>query len=871
MKNITIFIIIQLFYVMAIPAQTVLHGLVRSKNNKPISALVTLSPKGTSIIVSFADADKNGAYRINYDGQADSLVLNVSSLEYGTASKIVKNQSQKVDFILGGKAFELKEVVVKADKIRESGDTISYNVTAYKSQGDRVIGDVLKKMPGIEVKNGRIRFNGQDIKKFYIENMDLLQQRYGIATNNVSANDVASVQIYQNHQPIRALKDINPKEDVAINLTLKKEAKGTLAMNAMLGIGEAEAGNEDRLLLAGELTAMYFGKKYQLMTLYKGNNLGNDVEQEVRQQGDMGAFYATPPISLIGASVPNVSKKRYLQNRSHVLSSNHAIKVDSLRTLVLNCVYSEDRQLLNSDQISDYYLASGGRLCISETTNLKKYVHHLEGALNYKLNSATTYLENHTDVDINWNHSEAFGLMSSGEHSVGQSIGQSLKSPKLSVENKFDYIHRIGKRSYGLKMMLGFDQKPYQLDYDSLSQGYMTRTIAAKLSTKFGWKWGVFNLDYMLTGNMEQKKVETDLQGMNSDFALSDKAFSNDYSFNRYGINLEQWMRLGLHKWYFSFNLPVSWEGQYLNDELMSMKENWSNVFLRPSLEIKYIIGKYWIEWLNSYYSMIDNAGRVGRGLVMRNYRTFQKNEIEDANRQRTFNSSLKFYYKDAYQQMFFNASASWIHVRNNTVMGVEYENDQTVCRVIPMPNDHDSYRLTGEFNKGFDFWKSTFKIFGNYSLAKYLQLIQQQPTAVHAKYWSASAYVFASPTSWLYFAASYAFGQSKSYVENAKNAPCVNNSTTNFNVSITPVQSLILSFSVEDNYNNLTERERHCWFGDAKVVFKARSIDYELTVGNIFNRKSYTRITYSGLDIFTRTTQLRSRNIVGTVRFKIL
>lgn len=76
----------------------------------------------------------------------------------------------------------------------ELGDTLNYNVASYTQQGDRVIGDVLKKMPGIVVsKDGGISFNGKNISNFYVEDMDLLQGRYGLATNNINAKDVTTI------------------------------------------------------------------------------------------------------------------------------------------------------------------------------------------------------------------------------------------------------------------------------------------------------------------------------------------------------------------------------------------------------------------------------------------------------------------------------------------------------------------------------------------------------------------------------------------------------------------------------------------------------------------------------------------------------
>ena len=134
---------------------------------------------------------------------------------------------------------ELKEVIVKSKKIWGEKDTVNYLVSGFKSGNDQVIGDVLRKMPGITVKeSGEISYNGKPINKFYIENLDLLQGRYGIATNNIQAADVATVQVLEHHQPIKALDNNNTMaNETAINLKLKEGSKGTFGLLAQLGIG----------------------------------------------------------------------------------------------------------------------------------------------------------------------------------------------------------------------------------------------------------------------------------------------------------------------------------------------------------------------------------------------------------------------------------------------------------------------------------------------------------------------------------------------------------------------------------------------------------------------------------------------------------
>ena len=51
-----------------------------------------------------------------------------------------------------------------------------------------------------------IMYNGKYIRKFYVEGMDLMGGGYGVITNNLDADKIARVEVYRNHQPIKALK-----------------------------------------------------------------------------------------------------------------------------------------------------------------------------------------------------------------------------------------------------------------------------------------------------------------------------------------------------------------------------------------------------------------------------------------------------------------------------------------------------------------------------------------------------------------------------------------------------------------------------------------------------------------------------------------
>ena len=98
----------------------------------------------------------------------------------------------------------------------------------------------------------------------------------------------------------------------------------------MVGAGGEEAGRGDRFLWQGELVGMYFGKKQQNITLYKGNNIGNDVAKEFQEKNGHELFYGSIPLSLKMMASPGIQQNRYLQNHTHVFSTNQIWKLDSL-------------------------------------------------------------------------------------------------------------------------------------------------------------------------------------------------------------------------------------------------------------------------------------------------------------------------------------------------------------------------------------------------------------------------------------------------------------------------------------------------------------------------------------------------------------
>ncbi|MBD4340545.1 hypothetical protein GUH15_31795, partial [Xanthomonas citri pv. citri] len=126
----------------------------------------------------------------------------------------------------------------QAPDIYAKGDTLVFNVARYANATDNAIIDVIKRLPGIKVEDdGTIKYQGKPINKFYIDGDDFLGGQYGLATNNISHKDVKSVEVMENHQPVKALEGIDFPEEAGINIKLSEEAKGKWVGVAKAGTG----------------------------------------------------------------------------------------------------------------------------------------------------------------------------------------------------------------------------------------------------------------------------------------------------------------------------------------------------------------------------------------------------------------------------------------------------------------------------------------------------------------------------------------------------------------------------------------------------------------------------------------------------------
>lgn len=328
MKVSTLLIGIGLLVGMKLSAQnTLLSGTVtdRANQRKLDNVIVTLkNPQGS--IVRYTETDEEGEFSMEVARpELQAYCLQFSLLGYRKQEVQLDGRTFRFTVSMEQTSIRIKEVLVKASRIGEQGDTLTYNVVSFANAQDRSIGDVLKRMPGIQVdKEGKIMYNGKDINKFYIEGKDLLEGRYGIATNGISHKDVARVEVMENHQPIRVLSRFTYSDQAAINLKLKDKAKAKWLGN--MEVAGGYAGEEKEGLWKADLFGMLIKNDLQNITIAQSNNTGENIARNIRShyaggsEGNRAGLMEY--VDIIPRNFSGLEEERTLFNRSHLFSTS---------------------------------------------------------------------------------------------------------------------------------------------------------------------------------------------------------------------------------------------------------------------------------------------------------------------------------------------------------------------------------------------------------------------------------------------------------------------------------------------------------------------------------------------------------------------
>ncbi|MBR1573298.1 MAG: outer membrane beta-barrel protein [Bacteroidales bacterium] len=207
-------------------------------------ASVYLVPKGDTTITNFALTDEKGAVEIR-EIKPGKYMLNAEMIGYKPYEKEHDIRGWTVD--LGIITMEEDPEFIDAATITAMGnpvtvkkDTLEFNANAFRVGENAMLGELLKRMPGIEVgEDGSVKVNGEAVDKLTVGGKTFFFKDPSMAVKNLPAKIVNKIKVIDKDKPQAQFTGVsNGKEDKekVMDLELKEEyRKGWFGNAKLLG------------------------------------------------------------------------------------------------------------------------------------------------------------------------------------------------------------------------------------------------------------------------------------------------------------------------------------------------------------------------------------------------------------------------------------------------------------------------------------------------------------------------------------------------------------------------------------------------------------------------------------------------------------
>ena len=823
-----------------------LRGQVTDKiDGKPVEmAAVHILIGNSNKLSGYTFTDKDGRFTV-LTSKTDSLQISVSILGYKAHKQPVGNNVE-FNIKLEEEVFNLREVHVRPGRVWGTRDTINYDVTEFLSANDETIKDVIKKLPGIDVDEvGKISYNGKNISNLYVEGLDLSDGKYNKLTNNLQAKSVESVQLMQNHQPIRLLQNKVATEDVAMNIKLKAEFRDKWMLTLQGGAGFSP------FLWNASANAMQLSRKSQSTYTYKTNNTGNDLVDELMMmisrfsgqvhEPEVPSFLSQPSI------IAPLKKDRLLFNDVHTVSGSRLYRLNETSQLRINADYTHDvRKQERGSEISYFY--PNDTISITEQSNTRIKSDEAELKVHFENNAPDKYLTN--DFSANGSINKSFSDILDTEN---KTINQQIKTPEIALKNNLRCMWERSDITYEARSLLRYNHIPSELISGEIKQNIITNNFYTDSYFSALNKKGIFTQQYSAGINANANNIQ-----------------------NRYGVYLTPLWQINNGKWQTNFSVPLtltsfsSVNDKYLNpNSSESTLKSTSRIAANPSLSATYKFNYAWRFSLFASYN--EQYGSIADLYPVRYYTNYrhiiQNNNILPV--QQSQNYSAYGEYKNTVKEFFKTLTFTYSRIHSNSIREQAIEGDKIFLSSHQMSNTTESMSLHGTISKGFYDTKTKLSLDYLFSNIKAWQLNNGEKIPFKISYMQYEPKISQSLFNNIELAYESRFKFGGSVIGGSTKLTPLWNITQRLQLNYS-FSYFDIGMSTDHYYNDLNDKNStSAFFVD--TFFKWRHYDWLFTasVTNLFDKQQYKYTQYSDIQSYTSWLNIRGREFLISARYR--
>lgn len=850
-----IHIFIFFFFISKNFAQNI-NGTVTSEG-KPIENVSVLIKDKTypKVIVQYTVSDSLGRFSLNLDELKENLILELVTLNFK------KKVLFLIDFNIANlnslvielepKINDLDEVIIigKKNPIKIKKDTIVYNPTKFSDGTEKVVEDLLKKLPGIDVDNtGVIKFNGKPITSLLLEGDDLFGYNYSIGSKNIDINVVEEIEAIENYNENPLLNDIKISDDVAINLKLKKGISD-FSGNSEIGLGNDDFFKTKNTLLS--LSNLFKGFSSVQYNNISENHTPYDIltdKLSIEDRNQRELLSQKIINDLNSAKIFN-NENFTSKNNTFYYSLNSLFKINKRNLIKFNLGYFKDK-LENESSNETTYLLNDGFINTVYNNNYVKKPRIINYSFEFKSDISPTF---------NLLYKAKIKLGKDRTYNTGQS-NNNLKEFFLTKDEFTRHDLRLTKKINSknviqVKGLFSYSNSTQQYDlfpgFD-LDEGVISENLSNSQHVELGkryvelcvnWRHSMnkkttFELNTGLTSiknslNTVLKEFEGD-DLYNTAFNFNSKN-NFDYNINKYFLNIK--LQYKINKFKITPDIKFNYV-KTLFDDVNFNENNYKKgkISSNSSLKISYSPAEF--SSIIASYRLDQNEPReenLHDGYILTSSNRIQNNSLsfEMSNRH---NFIFGFFKNDFYNLFRFNFFINHSFSVNNMFSNPTITEDLIFVSRF--------FSKKGDKNTNFNFFvskyigklKTTSLFTSLYSINKYKNIVNESNIRENKnETWSNQIYLKTNLSKKVNLENKLSFTRSRFYSDSQ-----ISNKTNGLENSFTFIYKPSEKFTVQLNkdFIHLNNNKDFIFINSLVSYNKNENVSYSLIGTNLTNNK---------------------------------
>ena len=772
--------------------------------------------------------------------------------------------------------------MVKAVSNEGLEKVISYNVASFTDIRDKKLEDVIAKMPGMSIST-TFTYNGMTVIKVFVNGFDILNGDIS-SIKSMKPEDVESIVITENYVYEKIMRGIDYSNSVAINIILKEEAKSKWSGSVKSGAGvssKPEIEGISPLLYNGEAQAMNIGQKVQTTVLLKADNTGLSFSNDIGQSsyGSLGRVNSF--VSVNPSLAPLTTQRTRLNNSAygHITST---FQLNRNLQLSLKLALHSDRLKAANFADTEYYDNDGTSFMQSTGNKAVKIQGDVKAEIVLLSNSENSFFKNEVVVDIT-------DQKGSSEITGTYPSLQNINVKPFSVEDNLSYKKPVGKGIFSIDLLAAYDSKPQYLTVDrdpvNLKQDILTDAFTEELwaawklkagrlsfAVKLGANSKIWNLETMITPDVQEVKDATGLADINNDSQFSYINLSSDVSLTYINdrFQFEVTTPLNYYRNFFKDNINpgARWpDGKTYNDR----------VHFAPKVSAKYQITDNLS--VQGSVSGLNNGllgARLYNGLVLTDFKSFSQGNVNSQN-DKSAVTSAGLSYRLPRQSFFVSGSFYRINMNQELLSQSKYTENYYISGYVPVEKGVGfpksiTNRYTLDMSKGIAALKGKIGMTGSVSTVDAEMFINNQKVPYTSNSYSMGANINGRLFSWLNTIYKATFTHSNLSMSGVQ-ASRTNGLTQSLELIFSPAEKFNFSFLGDHFMNQIaTDTYKNFFIVDFKAEYIINS-HWELTasVTNLLNETNYSYILESTFPLSKALTSyaIRPRNLMLGAFFK--